>query len=70
MRGVLPARVRNAIVVCLAALAAVAMGAGRARAAEPFNGIHVRMSLITVDTSTASATVRVESDPSGSFARG
>ncbi len=70
MRGVLPVRVRNAIVVCLAALAAGAMGAGPARAAEPFNGIQVRMSLITVDTSTASATVRVESSPSGNFALG
>jgi hypothetical protein len=59
------------IVTCLAAtLAALAIGAGSARAAAPFDGLVVMAKLITVDTANHSATVRVEPSPSGSFEEG
>jgi hypothetical protein len=70
MRGVLPGRVHVALVVCLAALVAVAVGAGPARAAEPFNGIVVNATLTAVDTASSSATMRIEPEPSGSYTRG
>lgn len=66
----LPISVRLAIALAAAALAALGVGAGSARAAQSFDGVQVQMSLITVDTATSSATVRVESSPSGSFALG
>jgi hypothetical protein len=71
MRGVVLARVRVAVVTCLAAiLAAMAIGAGAAAAKSEFDGIVVTTKLIAVDTTTASATMRVEPEPSGSFSEG
>jgi hypothetical protein len=53
------------------ALAAMTLGAGAAPAKPPpFNGIIVKMTLVSVDTAASSGTVRVEAGPSGNFAEG
>ena len=63
------AAVHKAVLAVVATLAALAIPAPAATAAAPFNGIIVEARLIKVDTTTASATMRIDAAPSGSYAR-
>jgi len=61
--------VRAAVIAAAAVFAATAIHVPSARAAPSFNGIVVQARLITVNATTASATVRIEPTPGGSFAQ-
>ena len=57
------------VIAVVAGLAATAIDIGSATAAPSFNGIVLDARLITVNTATASVTVRIDPTPGGSFAQ-
>ena len=61
--------VRAAVIAVLAVFAVSAIHVASATAAPSFNGIVLDARLITVNTATASATVRIDPIPGGSFAQ-
>lgn len=60
---------RVAVIAVVAVFAVSAIHVASATAAPSFNGIVVDARLITVNTATASATVRINPIPGGSFAQ-
>jgi hypothetical protein len=60
--------VRAAVIAIVALFAATAVHVASASAAPSFNGIVLDARLITVNTTTASVTVRIDPAPGGSFA--
>ena len=61
--------VRAAVIAVVAVLATTAIHVASATAAPSFDGIVLDARLITVNTATASATVRIDPTPGGSFAQ-
>ena len=60
---------RFAVIAVVAVLAVSVVHVASATAAPSFNGVVLDARLITVNTATASATVRIDPTPGGSFAR-
>jgi len=61
--------VRAAVIAVVAVLAASVVDVASATAAPSFNGVVLDARLITVNTATASATVRIDPTPGGSLAQ-
>jgi hypothetical protein len=66
---VIRAAVRAAVIAIVAVFAAAAIHVASAMPAPSFNGVVLDARLITANTATASATVRIDPTPGGSFAR-